>query len=210
MHAVTRLGSLTQHTARHPDTHGADPNEIPHQMEYGEEQRRRVLEPQQGSHPGDRALGRECAKQTDGHQCQRAPGASDRAEDPRGGQTGQSECGQDWMQHHERRGHDISEYAGRMLGYEIEPTVAETVLLPGIAHQTGPPVVRTPGLLTEHQPIPGTLQAVAHVVVQAITQFLVKDAGAHEGFGAVGRIPGADVVRPSLPDRVVAQPQVNT
>ena len=59
---------------------------------------------------------------------------------------------------------------------DVEPAVAEAVLLAAIRAQPFPPRVPAAGLLAEHETMAGCTQSVTQIVVVAVAEFFVQAA----------------------------------
>ena len=83
----------------------------------------------------------------------------------------------------------------RMLCNDVEPPVAETVLLAAVRGQPVSPSVAAAGLAAEEELVSPGEEAVAHVVVVAVAERLVEQADFEQGGAAVSGVAGADMVR---------------
>ncbi len=91
-----------------------------------------------------------------------------------------------------------------MLGDDVEPAVAESVLLNEIPGQSLAPAVLALRLTAKHQTIPGSQQPIAEVVVVAVAECFVQKADLTQRVSAIRRVARAHVPGLGAVDRCVS------
>src|SRR5262249_34373742 len=90
-----------------------------------------------------------------------------------------------------------------MLGDEVETPVADAVLLNQVLVGARAPEVKAQSVRTEHEPISGRPQPIAHVVVVAVSERFVEQIDPEQRLRPVRRVAGADVVGMPASDSAV-------
>src|SRR6476620_11347579 len=94
-----------------------------------------------------------------------------------------------------------------MTCHDVEAAVTESVLLPAVAGDPFAPMVAAARARAEREAMPCRTQAVAHVVVVAVTEGFLERPYLLERAAAIGGVAGADVAR-LAPERRVPQLEI--
>ena len=124
----------------------------------------------------------------------RLPGARDdsaRSADRAGRQGDQH--GRRVQDHHGSR-NIVAGHAPRVPGDHVEPPISDTELLSKVTAEPLAPHVDTRGSATERQPVACLVQAVAQIVVVAVSKALVEKPNLMQRTRAIGGIPRAHVI----------------